>query len=158
MLWDARPSGLSGGKIEKLLEMCEITVNKNSVVGDVSAVSPGGVRLGTPAVTTRGMGRADMQTIADFLHEAVQLGQRIHDSCGGGGGGGGSGETETGVSMSKNTSKSTKLKDFISAAEQHAEFQADIASIRKRVERFAASFPLPGVDPNLAHSLKYNQQ
>jgi glycine hydroxymethyltransferase len=46
VLWNARSTGISGAKLEKLLEMCEISVNKNSVIGDTSALNPSGVRLG----------------------------------------------------------------------------------------------------------------
>ena len=63
-MWDVRPIGLSGGKVEKVLDMINITANKNSMVGDKSAVSPGGIRLGTPALTTRGMKEEDMTVIA----------------------------------------------------------------------------------------------
>ena len=54
ILWDLRPNGLTGSKIEKLAELCNITVNKNTVPGDTSALSPGGVRIGVCALTTRG--------------------------------------------------------------------------------------------------------
>merc|ERR1719387_3278612 len=46
MLWDLRPLGLTGSKVEKVLEEMHITLNKNAVHGDVSAMSPGGVRIG----------------------------------------------------------------------------------------------------------------
>merc|ERR1712039_973781 len=55
LLWDLRPEGLTGSKVDAVLEAVHITANKNSIVGDKSAISPGGVRLGTPAMTTRGM-------------------------------------------------------------------------------------------------------
>merc|ERR1719482_1354455 len=55
MLWDLRPLGLTGSKVEKVLEMAHITLNKNAVHGDVSAMSPGGVRIGAPAMTSRGL-------------------------------------------------------------------------------------------------------
>merc|ERR1711907_196784 len=67
VLWDARPTGITGSKLEKVLELVGISVNKNSVRGDTSAVTPGGVRLGTSAMTTRGMIEEDMNTIADFI-------------------------------------------------------------------------------------------
>jgi glycine hydroxymethyltransferase len=41
VLWDLRPAGLTGSKLEVLLERCQITVNKNTVHGDKSAISPG---------------------------------------------------------------------------------------------------------------------
>merc|ERR550537_561923 len=50
LLWDLRPHGLTGGKVEKVCDMCSITLNKNCVAGDVSALSPGGVRVGAPAM------------------------------------------------------------------------------------------------------------
>merc|ERR1711963_16585 len=54
ILWDLRPHGLTGGKVEKVCEVCSISLNRNAVHGDASALSPGGVRIGTPAMTTRG--------------------------------------------------------------------------------------------------------
>lgn len=50
-----------------------ITLNKNSIYGDRSAMSPGGVRIGTPALTTRGLVEADFERVADFLHKAVEI-------------------------------------------------------------------------------------
>ncbi len=63
MLWDLRPLGLTGSKVEKVLEEMNITLNKNAVHGDVSAMSPGGVRIGTPAMTSRGLKEADFAQI-----------------------------------------------------------------------------------------------
>ena len=61
IMWDVRPHGLTGSKVEKVLEYMGITANKNSVVGDKSAANPGGVRLGTPAMTTRGLVEKDFE-------------------------------------------------------------------------------------------------
>ena len=71
VMWDLRPHGLTGSKVEKVLDLMHITTNKNSIVGDKSAITPGGIRLGTPALTTRGMMEADMMTVANFLTRAV---------------------------------------------------------------------------------------
>ena len=46
--------GLTGSKMENACDKVHITLNKNTIIGDKSAVTPGGVRIGTPAVTTRG--------------------------------------------------------------------------------------------------------
>merc|ERR1719382_550592 len=54
VLWDLRPLGLTGSKLEKVCDLASISLNKNTVPGDASALSPGGVRIGTPAMTTRG--------------------------------------------------------------------------------------------------------
>jgi glycine hydroxymethyltransferase len=59
--------------MEKACDLCHITLNKNAVVGDVSAMTPGGVRIGTPAMTSRGLKEADFEKVAEFLHEVLQL-------------------------------------------------------------------------------------
>lgn len=77
VMWDLRPHGISGGKMQEILDLMNITTNKNSVVGDTSALTPGGIRLGTPAMTTRGMVEKDMETIAAYLLQAVAASKRI---------------------------------------------------------------------------------
>jgi len=72
-MWDLRPHGLTGSKVEKVLDLMHVTTNKNSVVGDKSAVTPGGIRLGTPALTTRGMMEDDMKIVADFLVKSIKI-------------------------------------------------------------------------------------
>jgi glycine hydroxymethyltransferase len=61
LLLDVRPHGLTGSKLEKACDEVHITLNKNTIIGDKSAVTPGGVRIGTPAVTTRGYMEQDMR-------------------------------------------------------------------------------------------------
>ncbi|AES79581.2 serine transhydroxymethyltransferase [Medicago truncatula] len=56
VLVDLRPSGIDGARVEKILDMALITLNKNSVPGDKSALVPGGIHIGSPAMTTRGLG------------------------------------------------------------------------------------------------------
>merc|ERR1712196_151729 len=73
VLVDVRPHGLTGSKVEKVCELAEISVNRNAVHGDVSALSPGGMRIGTPAMTTRGCTEADFATIADFIDGCIQI-------------------------------------------------------------------------------------
>ena len=67
IMWDVRPHGLTGSKVDKVLDTMHITTNKNSVVGDRSAINPGGIRIGTPAMTTRGMREPEMVRICTFL-------------------------------------------------------------------------------------------
>ncbi|KAJ6965360.1 DNA repair protein RAD50-like [Populus alba x Populus x berolinensis] len=67
VLWDLRPLGLNsnvlaGNKVEKLCDLANITVNKNAVLGDSSALAPGGVRIGTPAMTSKRFGREGFRT------------------------------------------------------------------------------------------------
>lgn len=63
--------------MEKICDAVSITLNKNAVVGDKSALTPGGVRIGAPALTTRGFKEADFEKVADFLDRALKIALRI---------------------------------------------------------------------------------
>ena len=117
VMWDLRPHGLTGSKVEKTLDYIHITTNKNSVVGDKSAVTPGGIRLGTPALTTRGMQEEDMKVIAGFLVKACEISVKIQ------------------------VEKGKKLVDFVKGLEENQE----LAEIAKEVNAFACQFSIPGV-------------
>ena len=77
MLVDLRNKGISGGKAEKILEYVGISVNKNTIPGDVSALNPSGIRIGTPAITTRGLKEKDMVYLADILSRVIKIGTFI---------------------------------------------------------------------------------
>lgn len=63
----------SGQEIERTLDKVGITLNKNMVPDDTrSPMDPSGIRIGTPAVTTRGMREKDMETLAAFMLEAIE--------------------------------------------------------------------------------------
>ncbi len=73
MLVDLRGTGITGKAMEKLLDDANITCNKNAVPNDPeSAFVTSGVRLGTPAVTSRGMNEADMEKIAEAISLMIQ--------------------------------------------------------------------------------------
>eukprot|EP00640_Fibrocapsa_japonica_P001719 CAMPEP_0113941256 /NCGR_PEP_ID=MMETSP1339-20121228/7212_1 /TAXON_ID=94617 /ORGANISM="Fibrocapsa japonica" /LENGTH=467 /DNA_ID=CAMNT_0000945355 /DNA_START=92 /DNA_END=1495 /DNA_ORIENTATION=- /assembly_acc=CAM_ASM_000762 len=118
VLWDLRPVGLTGSKYEKICDACHITLNKNAVVGDRSAVSPGGVRIGTPALTTRGFQEEHFRQVAEFLHRAVQIAQEIQSTSG------------------------KMLKDFVAALKDNAK----VAALADDVTKFATQFPMPGFE------------
>ena len=72
MLVDLRPKGLNGAEASHALDEAGITVNKNGIPFDTgSPMKPSGIRIGTPAVTTRGMKEKDVEQVADFIHEAL---------------------------------------------------------------------------------------
>ena len=72
MLIDLRPQGLEGKTVQETLDEAGITVNKNSIPFDTaSPFRPSGIRIGTPAVTTRGMKEAEMEQIADAIHKVL---------------------------------------------------------------------------------------
>merc|ERR1711972_156068 len=115
VLWDLRPHGLTGSKVEKVCELASISLNRNAVHGDASALSPGGVRIGSPAMTTRGCTKEDFKTIAGFLDRCCQIALRIQKE------------------------KGKKLKDFEAALAGDAE----TAALRKEVEEFTTQFGFP---------------
>merc|ERR1712084_180284 len=82
VLWDLRPHGLTGSKVEKVCEVCSISLNRNAVHGDASALSPGGVRIGAPAMTTRGCTSEDFKKIALFLDRCCQIALKVQTEKG----------------------------------------------------------------------------
>ncbi len=69
---DLRPKGVNGKLVQETLDHAGITVNKNSIPFDTeSPFKGGGIRVGTPAVTTRGMKEAEMDLVGDLMHEAI---------------------------------------------------------------------------------------
>src|SRR3989344_2313273 len=67
LLLDLKPLGMSGMDGEKLLERAGIVANRNSLLGDASPFRPSGIRMGAPAITTRGMKPSDMARIASWI-------------------------------------------------------------------------------------------
>ncbi|PIQ67747.1 serine hydroxymethyltransferase [Candidatus Uhrbacteria bacterium CG_4_10_14_0_2_um_filter_41_7] len=72
LLIDVTPKGVSGHEAEVALDKAGITVNKNMIPDDTrKPLDPSGIRLGTPALTTRGMKEAEMEQIADWIDQAI---------------------------------------------------------------------------------------
>lgn len=72
-LVDLRPRGLNGKQAQEALDLAGITVNKNSIPFDTEPIfKTGGIRIGSPAMTTRGMKEEEMMEIADLIHEVLQ--------------------------------------------------------------------------------------
>jgi len=73
MLVDVTPLGIGGKIAEEVLDRCAITVNKNMIPYDQrKPVDPSGIRVGTPALTTRGMGTDEMQAVGHWMLEALR--------------------------------------------------------------------------------------
>ncbi|MFH1947355.1 MAG: serine hydroxymethyltransferase [Candidatus Magasanikbacteria bacterium] len=72
LLIDVTPKGVTGKIAEKALDKASITVNKNMIPDDTrSPFDPSGIRLGTPALTTRGMKEAEMEIVADMIERVL---------------------------------------------------------------------------------------
>ena len=80
ILVDLANKDMGGGQAEKILETAGITVNKNAVPNDSrKPFDPSGIRLGTPALTTRGMKEDEMRQIADWINAALE--KRDEKTC-----------------------------------------------------------------------------
>jgi len=111
--------GMDGARVERILELVNIAANKNTIPGDISAMTPGGIRMGTPALTSRGLTEEDFVAVADFFDCAVSIAQSIKQKSG------------------------SKLKDFkamVGDGSGHAEIQA----LRQDVTAFSQQFPTVG--------------
>merc|ERR1719163_789107 len=117
ILLDLRPHGLTGTKVEKVCEEVSISLNRNTVHGDVSALSPGGVRIGSPAMTTRGLGEEDFKKVAGFLDSCVKISLKIQEE------------------------KGKKLKDFEAGLAENEE----VKTLKAEVEAWASKFGYPGI-------------
>lgn len=73
LLVDLRPKGVDGARVERVCELAGLTVNKNTVPGDKSALIPSGIRMGTPALTSRGFDEKDFEQVASFFERAVAI-------------------------------------------------------------------------------------
>ncbi|KAL9966222.1 hypothetical protein ACROYT_G024265 [Oculina patagonica] len=122
LLLDLRPKGIDGARVEKVLEMASITANKNTCPGDKSALKPGGLRLGAPALTSRNFKEADFVKVVEYLDRGVKIALEAQSATG------------------------DAMKDFLEHIESNPETKAKIDTLRGEVEGFARSFSMPGFD------------
>ena len=73
LLIDLKPFKISGSKMERVCELANISLNKNTVYGDTSALSPSGIRIGTSCMTTRNMNEDGWNKLALWLKECVNI-------------------------------------------------------------------------------------
>lgn len=132
VLVNLKNKGIDGSRVEKVLELVHIAANKNTVPGDVSAMVPGGIRMGTPALTTRGFIEEDFVRVADFFDAAVKLSLKVKAETKGG----------------------SKLKDFLATLQSDANIQSEISKLRHDVEEYAKQFPTIGFEKE---TMKYKQ-
>jgi glycine hydroxymethyltransferase len=120
VLVDLRNKSLDGARVEAVLEQVNIACNKNSIPGDKSALTPCGIRIGTPAMTTRGFGEADFERVAQYMDQCINLCKQVQGAL---------------------PKEANKLKDF--KEKVASETVPEIASLRKEIAEWAKSFPLP---------------
>jgi len=117
VLVNMKNKGITGSRFEKIAELCNVSVNKNTIATDKSALNPSGVRLGTPAMTTRGFLEEDIEFVADIIDSITRLTVKIQESC-----------------------SSNKLEEFMNKTH---EFMDQIHIIKNTVIDYCSKFPLP---------------
>lgn len=121
VLIDLKPQKVDGARAEYVLELANIAANKNTVPGDKSALVPGGLRIGTPAMTTRELTTSDFEKVAEFINKAIKITQRI--------------KAENASQIQK-----PKVADFKAAAVKDQE----IKDFKQEVIEWVQRFPVPG--------------
>jgi len=126
---------IDGARVERILELACVASNKNTVPGDRSALMPGGIRMGTPALTSRGFGEADFVRVADLFDRAVGIAVRL-----------------------KATERGKKLRGFREmCAEMGPAVDLDLVALRSEVCEFAEGFPTVGfTEDEMAFKGDYN--
>ena len=120
VLVDLRQHSLDGARVEAVLEQVNIACNKNSIPGDKSALTPCGIRIGAPAMTTRGMGEEDFKRIAKYIGTCIQICKDVQKSL---------------------PKDANRLKDF--KAKVAGGDVKEIHDMKKEISAWAGSFPLP---------------
>ncbi|CUM46551.1 Serine hydroxymethyltransferase, cytosolic [Debaryomyces fabryi] len=110
---------IDGARVETICEKINIALNKNSIPGDKSALVPGGVRIGAPAMTTRGLGEEDFKKIVSYIDFAVNYAKEIQ------------------ANLPKDANK---LKDFKNKVLNTEDEKLQAA--KKEISQWAGEFPL----------------
>lgn len=129
VLIDLKDKGIDGARVERVLELVGVAANKNTVPGDKSAMKPGGLRMGTPAMTTRGFQPTDFKRVADIVHRAVNISKSLD----------GKAKEAAEKSGRKNPGSVNAFKDYVKDGEEIVE----IAELRREVEDWVGTFALP---------------
>ncbi|KAM5352166.1 hypothetical protein ACJ41O_004889 [Fusarium nematophilum] len=129
VLADLKPQGIDGSRVERVLELVGVAANKNTVPGDRSALVPGGLRMGTPAMTTRGFNEDDFVRVADVVDRAVTIASRIDKAA-------------RKAAEERGEKSPGKLKIFLEHL-GNGETESEIVQLRSEVEDWVGTYPLP---------------
>ena len=123
VLLDLKPltnPSLDGARVEYVLENVNIACNKNTTPGDKSALTPMGIRIGAPAMTSRGLGEKDFAQIADYIDQCIKIAQKVQSE------------------LPKEANKQKDFKAKIASGEVE-----EIKALKAEIAAWAGTFPLP---------------
>ncbi len=131
VLLDLKNRGVDGARVERILELVGVASNKNTVPGDKSAMKPGGLRMGSPAMTTRGFQPEDFTRVAEVVDRAVTITQKLDKSA----------KEEAEANGRKNAGSVKAFMEYLGNAESIRE----IVELRREVEEWVGTFSLPWI-------------
>ena len=129
VLIDLKDKDIDGARVERILELVGVAANKNTVPGDKSAMKPGGLRMGTPAMTSRGFQSEDFQRVADVVDRAVNITKRLNKTA----------QEASEKAGRKNPGSVNAFREYVGEGEEISE----IVQLRKEVEDWVGTFSLP---------------
>lgn len=115
---------IGGSFVEKLCELVNISINKNCIATDKNALNPSAIRLGTPALTTRGFLESDFVQVCQLVHESILLSTDIFNSC------------------EKNEKSNVSMESFLTLAKNDLR----VVELKSKVSKLAHLFPIPRFD------------
>ena len=110
-----KSKGIDGDRVEDMCNAVHITLNKNTLRGDQSALKPSGLRVGTPPMTTRECKPEDFDQIAEFINRSIDL------------------------AIKHNMYK--KMSNYKAHVEKMASSDAEVKQLKQDVKDFSKSFP-----------------
>lgn len=123
ILIDLSNLGIDGARLETILEKLNIAANKNTIPGDKSALYPSGLRVGTPAMTTRGFKEAEFAKVAEFIDTAVKLAIGL--------------KSQESPDVKDVRAKLANFKELCEGSEQ-------VKKLSEEVSQWVGAFPVPG--------------
>uniref|UniRef100_A0A6B2L3G9 Serine hydroxymethyltransferase n=1 Tax=Arcella intermedia TaxID=1963864 RepID=A0A6B2L3G9_9EUKA len=121
LLVDLRKKDIDGARADAVMEKCRIICNKNAVPGDTKPFVPGGIRLGTPFMTSRGLKEEDFVTVGQFIHRAIEEAIKINKTL-----------------LAQNKTKLVDFKEYIDTTDL-----PELKKISSEVTQFCHQFPFP---------------
>jgi glycine hydroxymethyltransferase len=129
VLVDLRSKSLDGARVERVCELAGLAVNKNTVPGDKSALIPSGIRMGAPALTSRGFDEGDFDQVASFFDRAVSITAEHRKTV-----------------EAKGLKKVAEFKSSLKDGNEDKAWPQALVQLKSDVRTFARSFPVVGFD------------
>ncbi|CAI4274398.1 BGN_3a_G0004380.mRNA.1.CDS.1 [Saccharomyces cerevisiae] len=120
---DLSGTQVDGARVETILSALNIAANKNTIPGDKSALFPSGLRIGTPAMTTRGFGREEFSQVAKYIDSAVKLAENLKT-----------------LEPTTKLDARSRLNEFKKLCNESSE----VAALSGEISKWVGQYPVPG--------------